>query len=266
MRRWLVLLLSVGASISLPAAELPSLRLYVLDAGTLLDKLPVVAYVVVHPKGTLMWEAGAVPDATFQPGASGRRAASVHTFKAATRASLKSQLAKAGVTPRQVTFFATSHAHFDHIANAGDFAAATWLVQKAERDAMFAPTAPPFHEPAFYAALRSATTRVLTGDHDVFGDGTVILKATPGHTPGHQVLFVRLARHGPLVLGGDIYHDSAERERPQQTVPESDAQPARSKATRAAIEAFVKKTGAAFWIEHDAALFAGQKKAPEFYD
>jgi glyoxylase-like metal-dependent hydrolase (beta-lactamase superfamily II) len=263
--RFLVVFAAACSGMGQAPGPVPSPRIYVLDGGTLLDRLPVVAYLIVHPRGTLMWEAGTIPDALIEGASTAPRPAVLDTYKAVSRVTLRSQLAKIGYSPEKVTFFAASHYHFDHIANARDFAGATWLVQKAERDAMFGPKTPQFAEPAFYADLRSARTQLLAGDHDVFGDGTVVLKPTPGHTPGHQVLFVKLAKTGPVVLGGDVYHGPEERERPLETVPSSDA-PEQAKATRAALEAFVKTTGAAFWIEHDAALFKQQKKSPQFYD
>lgn len=265
MGRFFVVLAAVCGGMGQAPSGAPSTRVYVLDGGTLLDRLPVVAYLVVHPRGTLMWEAGTVPDAFVGAKPTAPRPAILDTYKATARTTLRSQLTAIGHPPEKATFFAASHYHFDHIANARDFASATWLVQKAERDAMFGAVTPQFAEPGFYAALRAAKTQVLTGDHDVFGDGTVVLKAAPGHTPGHQVLFVRLAKTGAIVLGGDVYHGPEERTRPLETVPSSDALE-QSKATRAALEAFVKQSGSAFWIEHDAALFKGQKRSPEFYD
>lgn len=74
----------------------------------------------------------------------------------------------------------------------------------------------------------------------------------------------KIKRH--RVLGDDAYHGPEEREHPLESVPGSDALPDRSRETRRALEAFVKKSGAAFWIEHDATLFAHQKKSPAFYD
>lgn len=171
--RPLLAALAVLATLSAqPPAFAASLRVYVFDCGTLLDRMPIVAYLIVHPRGTLLWEAGAVPDGLIGFGASVKRPAMLDTYKAVSHRTLKSQLAEIGYTPERVTFFATSHYHFDHLANANDYTRATWLVQRPERDAMFGGgSAPPFAEPAFYGALRAAKTRVLDGDHDVFGDG-----------------------------------------------------------------------------------------------
>jgi N-acyl homoserine lactone hydrolase len=250
-------------------AQPAGLRLYVLDAGSLGGKAAVVAYLLVHPKGTLLWEAGTIPDARIEAGtqAAADRPELLQRFDARASRTLRSQLAEIGDSAARISYFAASHYHFDHIANAGDYTAAQWLVQKADHATMFGGGPTPFGaEPSFYAPLLKAKTIVLNGDHDVFGDGSVVIKAAPGHTPGHQVLAVTLARTGPVILGGDVYHSPAERERPLETVPDMDANKEQSKATRTALEAHVKQTGAQFWIAHDAVLFKGQKKAPEYYD
>src|SRR6202008_3645918 len=78
---------------------------------------------------------------------------------------------------------------------------------KAERDVMFSDPPSPRTEPQNFSALKNSKTVILTkNDYDVFGDGTVVIKAAPGHSPGHQVLFLKLAKTGPVVLSGDLYH------------------------------------------------------------
>jgi glyoxylase-like metal-dependent hydrolase (beta-lactamase superfamily II) len=178
---------------------------------------------------------------------------------------LKPQLAAAGYSPADVTYFALSHYHSDHTANANDFAGATWIVQKAERDYMLADKPQGIIKPEHYSALRTAKTKVLGNeDFDVFGDGTVVIKSAPGHTPGHQVLFVKLAKTGPVVLAGDLYHYPEERTTGR--VPTFEFNVEQSRAARAKIEAFVKQTGAQLWIEHDIATHAKLPKPPAFVD
>jgi glyoxylase-like metal-dependent hydrolase (beta-lactamase superfamily II) len=220
----------------------------------------VVSYLVVHPKGTLMFDAGAIPDANFESDG----APVTEGIVSATR-QLKPQLATIGYRPSDVTYFALSHYHADHTANANEFAGAIWIVQKAERDAMFAPKAPAITRPADYSALQNAKTKILdNADLDVFGDGTVVVKATPGHTPGHQVLFVRLAKTGPVVLAGDLYHFPEEITTGR--VPPFEWNGDQSKASRAKVATLMKETGAAMWIEHDIATHAKLPKAPKFVE
>jgi N-acyl homoserine lactone hydrolase len=152
----------------------------------------------------------------------------------------------------------------DHTANANDFAAATWLVQQPERDAMFSDKTPPAQQ-AHYLALKDGKTKILKGeDYDVFGDGSVIVKAAYGHTPGHQVLYVKLSQTGPILLSGDLFH--YQEERGTDKTPTFEFNREQSLASRAAIEAFAKKNGAQLWIEHDLANFNKLKKSPDFYE
>ena len=107
------------------------------------------------------------------------------------------QLAAIGYTPADITLpRALSHYHGDHVANANAFAGSTWIVQKGDYDAIFAPRENKekklggVGDPAYFADLAKSKILLLKGeDHDVFGDGTVVIKFTPGHTPGHQSLF-----------------------------------------------------------------------------
>jgi N-acyl homoserine lactone hydrolase len=254
-----------------------SLRLYVFDCGKLrigdpsvygftkddlaTTDMSVPCFLVAHPKGTLMWESGVLPDSVFTS------AGSVTWDRATVAKPLKAQLAEAGYAPADITYLALSHCHWDHTANANDFAGATWLVRQQERDAMFAQP-PAFARcitPDTYSALRNSKTVILTrDDYDVFGDGTVIIKSAPGHTPGHQVLFLKLRKTGPVVLSGDLYHYPEERT--QHHVPTTEFNREQTAATRVAIEAFLKKTGAQLWIQHDFTANANLKKAPAYYD
>ena len=92
----------------------------------------------------------------------------------------------------------------------------------------------------------------------------MVIKWAPGHTPGHQVLFVKLARTGPVLLSGDLYHYPEERT--LDRVPTFDTDPTQTRRTRAAIDAFLKKSRAQLWIQHDFTANAALKKAPAFYD
>jgi len=220
----------------------------------------VVSYLIVHPRGTLMFDSGTVPDADFKADGAPVSAGIISATKP-----LKPQLAAAGYKPSDVTYFAMSHLHSDHTANANDFAGATWIVQKAERDAMFTDNPQGIIQPAHFSALKTAKTKILDNeDFDVFGDGTVVLKSAPGHTPGHQVLFVKLAKTGPVLLAGDLYHYPEERTTGR--VPTFEFNPDQSRAARAKIEAFVKSTGAQLWIEHDIATHAKLPKSPAYVE
>lgn len=262
-----------------------SLRLYVMDCGTLhiadmgrfrLKKeevsatdLSVACFLIVHPKGTLLWDAGAVPDAAWKPTGSSTTQHVVlpdsQERDVTMLKSLTAQLTELGYSPTDITYLALSHYHYDHTANANDFAGATWLVRQVERDAMFAEKPPGTTQPSTYSALRNSKTLILkTDEHDVFGDGTVVIKSAPGHTQGHQVLYLKLAKTGGVLLSGDLYHYPEERV--LDRVPTFDFNQEQTRATRVAIDGFLKKTGAQLWIQHDFNADAKLKKSPNFYE
>src|SRR5499433_3344576 len=125
-----------------------SVRLYILDCGKITGvgetqfgfkpgllantEMFTPCYLIVHPRGTLMWDTGEISDKNFKaPGPATQGAFTVTK-------PLLPQLAAIGYTPANITYLALSHYHGDHVANANAFAGSTWIVQKIERDAMFA--------------------------------------------------------------------------------------------------------------------------------
>ena len=104
------------------------------------------------------------------------------------------------------------------------------------------------------------------GDYDVFGDGSAIIKPAYGHTPGHSVLFVKLAKTGPVVLSGDLYHYPEEVTAVPERTPINEFNKDQTHQSRIAIQAFLKQSGARLWIQHDIAAFSRLKKAPGFYE
>jgi N-acyl homoserine lactone hydrolase len=257
-----------------PLPKVTSPRLYVIDCGTLVYNRPedyqlsraevadtnmsVPCFLVIHPKGILLFDTGLSDALVGRPlyenvdGGYGQ-------IKFNT---LRGQLADIGVTPPDVTYLAISHSHWDHVGNANDYAGSIWLTQKAELDFMFAADADSAYV-ALYSALAHARKQVFVGDHDVFGDGTVILKFTPGHTPGHQSLYVRLAKTGGVVISGDLWHYAEERtlhRMPKEE--ESTATP----GSREMIERFLKEKNAQLWICHSTTFFMNAIKSPGWYD
>lgn len=272
---------AILAGLQVPTAQtrpqVTSVRLYVFDCGVLVRGEPTAygltreqvgdtnfsdaCYLVVHPKGTLLWDVGIIPDAQVTNGGVEIPAGRGNRNRASR--TLRSQLAEIGYRPPDITYLAVSHGHGDHVANANDYAGSTWLVQKAERDAMFSEQAPQGAGFANYSALRNSRTVELSGDYDVFGDGSVVLKSTPGHTPGHQSLFLRLARVGSILLTGDLYHYPAERT--LKKIPANDDKE-RTQASRDAIDQLLLKTGGQLWIQHDIVANASLRKSPLYYD
>ena len=265
-----------GAAGAAPAAN--ELRLYVLDCGTIAPMDPKLfnltkeeihsdasfvspCYLVVHPKGTLIWDVGQVPDDAIPD--NGTEVVLQGILKAKRK--LAPQLVALGYQPKDITYLAMSHYHADHTANANMFAGSTWIVQQAEYDVMFGNKQVGILMPDSYKDLKTSKRITLNNeDHDVFGDGRVVIKTAPGHTPGHQMLFLKLSKFGPLLLAGDLYHFPEEKT--LDRVPTFDADAAMTRVTRKKVDEFVKQTGAKMWIQHDPATYAPLKKAPEYYN
>jgi glyoxylase-like metal-dependent hydrolase (beta-lactamase superfamily II) len=278
IRRAIALLFLLLPGLSLTAqrvaAPVTGLRVYLFDCGVINGENPldyglskdqvkdpsmvVPCYLIVHPKGTLVWDVGAIPDSAFH-GDHPMHLRDDNDIVTVPRPLLP-QMAAIGYPASSITYVAFSHYHFDHIANANAFAGSTWLVHPAERDAMF--TASAQQQTLYYQLKHSKTILLTDNDYDVFGDGSVVIKYAPGHTPGHQVLALKLPETGPVLIAGDLWHYPAERS--LTTAPKDDANPQQTLASRRAMEAYLKQSGAQLWIEHDPVTFAWLKKAPDY--
>jgi N-acyl homoserine lactone hydrolase len=275
---WLLipLLLQAAPGAQVAPQGAAAVRLYVFDCGTMKERdgvpyglsreqlpprdLSDPCVLVVHPRGTLLWETGLHESVNNTPPVADLRPGRPRPGDRVEK-TLKSQLEEIGYRPAEITYLALSHSHWDHTGNVRDYLGSTWLVQKAERDAMFGDNPLPNHSD--YAGLKDSTTRILEGDHDVFGDGTVMLLLTPGHTAGHQALFVRLPKTGPVILSGDLYHFAEELTLKPAPAGRNAEQFAASKAK---VQALIAETGAQLWIQHDVIGYAALKKSPAHYD
>ncbi|HEY1305270.1 MAG TPA: N-acyl homoserine lactonase family protein [Vicinamibacterales bacterium] len=286
------LTLIAAAALSQRAAQSPSkpqppktMRLYVFDCGVINvnragterykvtpeevgeTRFSVPCFLVAHPNGTLMWDLGILPDDTVEARARGEQGNPTATSPAVTTVprTLRSQLAELGYRPADITFFAFSHAHVDHNANANQFAASTWLARPAERAFMWEEGNTRVNKTFFDDIKTSKSISLEQDEYDVFGDGKAIIKAAPGHSPGHQVLVLNLARTGRIMIAGDLYHYPQERtfHRPP---PDTEFNVQQSAASRAMIEEYLKKTKTEIWIEHDFVANAKLRKSPAFYD
>lgn len=282
--RALAALASLAAAAAVHAQNnAASPKLYVLDGGVLASEtaryrltdadveevsLSVASYLIVHPRGVLLWDAGAVADHERGGGLGFeqhlvRRDGGDRYVKLAP--TLTSQIAAAGYRPSDVTHLALSHYHWDHTADANLFAHATWLTSPIERDLMLSADPPGGTRPETFSALKNAKVTLLNShEHDVFGDGTVVIRQAHGHTEGHTVLYVKLANTGGVVLSGDLYHYPAERT--LSRLPTFEVSEADTAAARAELEQFLTRTGAQLWIQHDLPAHRKLKKSPQFYD
>lgn len=258
-----------------PRPQVTSPRLYVFDCGTLVFDKPedynlsrdevedsnmgVTCYLIVHPKGLLLFDTGLNDRLVGRPLYENE----LEGYGQIKFNTLSGQLADLGVTPADIDYLVLSHDHWDHVGNANDFAGSTWLVYPGDRDDMFAAASralPWFNQ---YSALEKSKTHILSGDHDVFGDGTVVVLATPGHTKGHCSLLVRLKNTGPVVLSGDLYHYAEERT--LKRLPDEEKTTG-TVESRQKIDALLQRTGAQLWIGHSMEFFRNVRKSPGWYD
>ena len=143
-------------------------------------------YLIKHAKGWMLWDSGnadrlaALPDGLTAPNG---------VITAFMRKPLADSIKEIGIAPDNIAHFAMSHSHGDHAGNANLFARRTTAIymQRAEYDAVFGAEPQKYgFVAANFEKLHDARIQQLNGDYDVFGDGSVVIKATPGHTPGHQ--------------------------------------------------------------------------------
>jgi glyoxylase-like metal-dependent hydrolase (beta-lactamase superfamily II) len=239
----------------------PDVRLYAMDCGLIEiadadmfaddgafagvpRDLIVPCYLIRHPAGDLLWDAG-LTEALAETGPLTSPGGVV-----SVPVTLTSQLAALGLAPADVEYISVSHSHGDHIGNGGLFSASTWIVDADERAYAFRDEARAGADFESYAALEAAETILIEGDddHDVFGDGRVVVIQTPGHTPGHTVLLVDLPEAGALLLTGDMFHLAETRE--GRRVPRFNVDRDQTLASMDKIDALADATGARVIREH----------------
>src|SRR5712692_8809492 len=245
-------------------------RLYVLDCGQNTGKdqsrwspgvnegKPIEfsdnCYLIRHAKGLLLWDTGIADAVAAMPNGKVVGNGAITQRRAKT---LAAQLAEIGVKPADVTYLAVSHTHGDHVGNVALFPSSTILIQGAEYDwAMTQPAKPVF--------APTQTIEKLTGDRDVFGDGSVMILSTPGHTPGHQSLLVLLPKTGAIVLSGDAVHFRDNWE--QRRVPAMNVNREQTLASMQRIASILEARKAQLWINHDKTQSAQLRYAPVYYE
>lgn len=207
-------------------------------------------YVVSHPKGNLMWDAGlpenlVVAEPFHEPSG---------VFAVQRPDSLANQLKTIGFKIEDFKYFAMSHSHFDHTGHANYMKDATWLVQENEYNSVASDTLKTKNP----AVSNLKKVKKLNGDYDVFGDGTVIIKYMPGHTIGHQVLYLDLGLEKPILLSGDLYH--FEENRTSKGVPSFNYDVKQTIESMNKFEAFAKEKNAEVIIQHSSKSFQRLKE------
>jgi N-acyl homoserine lactone hydrolase len=267
----LLLLVACAALATQPAAAPPAppeLRLYVLDCGhATIDDAAIVSdtgeldgkplaladpcFVIRHPRGWLLWDAGLAPDQPSYPGLD------IHAGPP-----VEAQLRAIGLGPDDITYVAFSHLHFDHVGNAKLFPHATWILSADELGWAEHEPAHASMLPALFAAYRTARTRVIDGDFDVFGDGRVRILRAPGHTPGSAVLWIDLRDTGPVILSGDLFLSRDGRR--QRFTAAVNASRAETLASIDRVEHLARRRHARIVIQHDPKDYAELPRLPAF--
>jgi glyoxylase-like metal-dependent hydrolase (beta-lactamase superfamily II) len=183
--------------------------------------------------------------------------------------SLTDQLAEIGLKPGDIGRVAISHTHGDHIGNVWLFPSATIVMQRAEYSWIHSPNGPNDNVNQLMALARKLmgtpkNLQLIDGDADVFGDGSITLVSTPGHTPGHQSLLVHLKKSGFIVLSGDVAHSEENFEK--DIVPSLNTDKAASIASMEKIRRLLTTYQAKFFINHDKSQTDTLKLLPAFYD
>lgn len=220
-------------------------------------------YLIRHTKGWMMWDSGINDNVATMPKGFQRSKVAPHYI---LRKPLRFALSEIGVDPAKIEHVAFSHTHGDHVGNGNLFTGATLYIQQAEYDIAFGPEAVSKwnFEVTSYDKLRANKIVKLNGDHDIFGDGSVVIIATPGHTPGHQSLLVRLPKTGQVILTGDMVH--LQDNWINRRVPSFNFDVAQSLKSMDKVAGIMQKTGAKLWINHDKAQSDAIPKAPKYIE
>lgn len=251
----LVVGMSVLASSPLPAQTPAEVTLTRLDGGTPQAPVEVNArfsdtyaypglklqfvyscYLVKHGDEYMIWDTGQ----------------SMSAGPVAPKVGLVDLLAQLKVAPEQVKYIGISHYHGDHIGQANSLPKATLLIGKGDWDVLTSAKPPAGVNPQLVSNWISGGGNVepVPQDKDVFGDGTVVMLNTPGHTPGHHSLLVRLAQMGPVVLSGDFAHFHENYE--SNGVPIFNTDRAQTIASIDRIKKIAANSKATVIIQHDA--------------
>ena len=223
-------------------------------------------YLIRHGKDVLMWDTG-VPERTIGDPKGWSTLPNLIVYH--LDKTVSSQLAEIGLSPNDVNYLLVSHTHGDHIGNVELFPNATVVMQKAEYDWI---NSPPPSDPNLNTLVTLARTllgqpkrlELISGDVDLFSDGSVTLLSTPGHTPGSQSLMVHLKNTGYVILSGDVAHleDNFKRD----IVPALNVDKVASIASMERIKDLMAKYNATLLINHDKRQTDLLKLLPDYYD
>jgi len=202
-------------------------------------------YLIRHDKTYFLWDTG-LPTALL-----GAKPDMTAPFSPTLTRDIPSEMAQIGVKPSQVAIIGISHGHFDHLGQAASFPQATLMIGAADLAALKGSPLPFAMDPTLIAPWTKGAGKIdaVSGDRDVYGDGSVVMLAMPGHTPGEMALLVRLAHTGPVLLSGDVVHFQAQLDK--DGVPPFNASRADSLASIRRLKDIAGRLGSKIIIQHD---------------
>jgi len=223
-------------------------------------------WLVRHGSDWLLWDTG-VPETTLNDPRGWSTLPKLIVYH--LDRSVTGQLAEIGLKPDDIGRVAISHTHGDHIGNVGLFPNSTIVMQRAEYSWIHSPDGPNDNVNQLMALARKLlgtpkNLQLVDGDTDVFGDGSVTLISTPGHTPGHESLLVHLRKSGFIMLSGDVVHSEENFEK--NIVPSLNTSAADSIASMERVRRLIKTYKATLFINHDKSQTDKLKLIPDFYD
>jgi N-acyl homoserine lactone hydrolase len=223
-------------------------------------------WVIKHGREWLLWDTG-VPEATLNDPRGWSTLPKLIVYH--LDKSVTSQLAQIGLRPDDIGRVAISHTHGDHIGNVGLFPNSIIVMQRAEYSWIHSPNGSNENVNQLMALARTLLgtpkkLQLVDGDTNVFGDGSVTLVSTPGHTPGHQSLLVHLRNSGFILLSGDVAH--LEENFEKNIVPSLNTSKAESIASMARVRQLMATYKARLFINHDKSETDKLRLLPAFYD
>jgi len=212
-------------------------------------------FLIVHPKGTLLWDTGLSDSLVKKP-------ETVDLYHFTKTTTLEENLKKINLKPEEIKYVSVSHSHFDHMSGLDQFSHSTWILQKKEL--AYAKTHPnPFViDASTLTGWKTAHKIMIDGDYDVFSDGTVQILSTPGHTPGHQSLMIKLPQTGVIIISGDEFHQRSSFE--PLRVPAFNTSRADTMASADRIKGLMKNKNAHIIVQHDMQDFEELPKFPNY--
>ena len=223
--------------------------------------VPVSCFLITHPSGRVLLDTGVHRQALTDPvGRLGEGRASRFRIRSQPGDEVVSQLALLGLAPDDIRYVVNSHFHFDHCGGNEFFPRSTFLVQKAEMEAARRPGFAPGYNPSPIDFDHPLDYRLVDGEHDVFGDGSVLLFPTFGHTPGHQSLRVRLGKGADMVCAADACYTRENMDR--DVLPRILWNGPIMRESLATLRRLRDQAGATVFFGHDPAQWQATPRAP----